>query len=94
MVAKLQEENRRLLKDQSPNHTTTVLSTTDGDILQRLKDSIEKQRDEIRLKEKLLQERSDDVDNVSKLYYEQNIYLILLESLILLIHSVNNTDAD
>lgn len=63
MVAKLQEENRRLLKDQSPN-LTTVMSTTDSDMLQRLKDSIEKQRDEIRLKEKLLQEKADDADNV------------------------------
>lgn len=65
MVAKLQEENRRLLKDLSPNHTSTTLTpTTDGDMLQRLKDSIEKQRDEIRLKEKLLEEKADDVDNV------------------------------
>lgn len=66
MVAKLQEENKKLLKDQNPNHSySTVTSTTDSDMLQRLKDSIEKQRDELRLKEKLLQEKADDVDNVS-----------------------------
>lgn len=66
MVAKLQEDNKKLLKDHSPNHSyTTVSSTTDSDMLQRLKDSIEKQRDEIRLKEKLLQEKADDVDNVN-----------------------------
>lgn len=67
VVAKLQEENRRLLKDQSPNHTATILTpTTENDMLQRLKDSIEKQRDEIRFKEKLLQEKADDVDIVSR----------------------------
>lgn len=66
MVAKLQEENRRLLKDQSPNHTSaSITPTTDSDILQRLKDTIEKQRDDIRFKEKILQEKTDDVDNVS-----------------------------
>lgn len=66
MVAKLQEENRRLLKDQSPTHTNSnVTPMNDSDMLQRLKDSIEKQRDEIRLKEKLLQEKSDNMEIVS-----------------------------
>ncbi|KAJ8967013.1 hypothetical protein NQ314_003130 [Rhamnusium bicolor] len=65
MVSRLQEENRRLLKEQSPNHTYSPLPpSADSDMLQRLKDSLEKQRDEIRLKEKLLQERSCDVDNL------------------------------
>uniref|UniRef100_V5G8A3 RH1 domain-containing protein n=1 Tax=Anoplophora glabripennis TaxID=217634 RepID=V5G8A3_ANOGL len=65
LVSRLQEENRRLLKEQSPNHTyVPIAPTTDNDMLQRLKDSVEKQRDEIRLKEKLLQEKNLDVDNV------------------------------
>ncbi|CAH1184339.1 unnamed protein product [Phyllotreta striolata] len=65
MVSKLQEENRRLLKEQSPNHSPSHLTpTTENDILQRLKDSVEKQRDEIRYKEKLLQEKNGDVDNL------------------------------
>ncbi|XP_028131090.1 RILP-like protein homolog isoform X1 [Diabrotica virgifera virgifera] len=65
MVSKLQEENRRLVKEQSPNHTPANLTpTTENDILQRLKDSVEKQRDEIRFKEKLLQEKNLDVDNL------------------------------
>lgn len=70
-MSRLQEENRRLLKEQSPNHTyLPVTPTTDNDMLQRLKDSVEKQRDEIRLKEKLLQEKNLDVDNVNaKLYF-------------------------
>lgn len=66
MVARLQEENRKLLKDHNPNHTPTQLTpTTDSDMLQKLKDSIEKQRDELRLKEKLLEEKANDVDTVS-----------------------------
>lgn len=65
MVSKLQEENRRLLKEHSPNHTPSNLTpTTENDILQRLKNSVEKQRDEIRFKEKLLQEKNGDVDNL------------------------------
>ncbi|XP_072381358.1 RILP-like protein homolog isoform X4 [Diabrotica undecimpunctata] len=65
MVSKLQEENRRLVKEHSPNHTPANLTpTTENDILQRLKDSVEKQRDEIRFKEKLLQEKNLDVDNL------------------------------
>lgn len=67
MVSKLQEEKRRLLKEHSPNHTPSNLTpTTENDILQRLKNSVEKQRDEIRFKEKLLQEKNGDVDNVRK----------------------------
>lgn len=54
------------MKEQSPNHTYLPMTpTTDNDMLQRLKDSVEKQRDEIRLKEKLLQEKNSDVDNVN-----------------------------
>lgn len=65
MVSKLQEENRRLVKEQSPNHTpANVTPTTENDILRRLKDSVEKHRDEIRFKEKLLQEKNIDVDNL------------------------------
>ncbi|KAJ8956374.1 hypothetical protein NQ318_015112 [Aromia moschata] len=65
LVSRLQEENRRLVKEHSPNHTyPAVTATTDNDVLQRLKDSVEKQRDEIRLKERLLQEKASDVDNL------------------------------
>ncbi|KAJ8916549.1 hypothetical protein NQ315_000191 [Exocentrus adspersus] len=65
IVSRLQEENRRLMKEQSPNHTYLPMTpTTDNDVLQRLKDSVEKQRDEIRLKERLLQEKNLDVDNL------------------------------
>ncbi|CAH1977779.1 unnamed protein product [Acanthoscelides obtectus] len=65
LVSRLQEENRRLLKEQSPEMTPTQLpATPDGDMLQKLKQSIERQRDEIRFKEKLLQEKNSDVDNL------------------------------
>ncbi|XP_074026771.1 rab interacting lysosomal protein like isoform X2 [Leptinotarsa decemlineata] len=65
MVARLQEENKKLMKEQSPNYTLSQLTpSADGDILQKLKDSLEKQRDEIRLKEKMLLEKNTDVDNL------------------------------
>ncbi|CAH0548611.1 unnamed protein product [Brassicogethes aeneus] len=70
MVSKLQEENRRLIKSSSPTHTFTSSGSSienlenDGAILQRLKDSIEKQRDDIRFKEKVLQEKCLDNENL------------------------------
>ncbi|XP_019877849.1 RILP-like protein homolog isoform X1 [Aethina tumida] len=66
VVSKLQEENRRLVKDLSPNHQVRASTDvqSDGAMLQRLKDSLEKQRDEIRLKEKLLQEKATDNENL------------------------------
>lgn len=67
MVTKLQEENRKLVKDQNPNQqspSTPPDLIQDAEMLQRLKDNLEKQRDEIREKEKLLQEKCLDVDNL------------------------------
>lgn len=68
-VSKLEDEIRRLLKEQSPSHSSQYHSPTegnsqDGDILQRLKASLEKHRDEIRMKDKLLLEKNCDIDNV------------------------------
>lgn len=61
------------MKEQSPNHTYVPMTpTTDNDMLQRLKDSVEKQRDEIRVKEKLLQEKNSDVDNVILKQFSHN----------------------
>lgn len=68
MVAKLQEDNRRLLKDQNPDNQLSNGSTDclhDAVMLQRLKDNLEKQREEIREKEKLIQEKNLDAENVS-----------------------------
>lgn len=67
MVTKLQEENRKLVKDQNPNQqspSTPPDLIQDAEMLQRLKDNLEKQRDEIREKEKLLQEKCLAVDNL------------------------------
>ncbi|KAG5893457.1 hypothetical protein JTB14_012174 [Gonioctena quinquepunctata] len=65
VVTRLQDENKRLMKEQSPNHTSLpVIPSTDSDLLQRLKDSVEKQRDEIRYKERMLQDKNSDVDNL------------------------------
>lgn len=67
-VSKLEDEIRRLLKEQSPSHRSQFCETNnaDGDILQRLKTSLEKHREEIRSKDKLLQEKNCDIDNVPK----------------------------
>ncbi|XP_044261186.1 RILP-like protein homolog [Tribolium madens] len=67
VVTRLQEENRRLAKDNStsPHRQPPPLSPpSNGDMLQKLKDSVEKQRDEIRLKDKLLQEKCHDIENL------------------------------
>lgn len=65
-VSRLQEENRRLAKDVSPSHqpTSPPPPGNDGDVLQKLKGNLEKQRDEIRIKEKLLQEKCCDIENL------------------------------
>lgn len=68
LVSRLQEENRRLAKEnvsnlqQSGDLTSSSEVSTDGAVLQRLKDSLEKQRDEIRTKDKLLQDKCCDID--------------------------------
>ncbi|KAH1011748.1 hypothetical protein HUJ04_001050 [Dendroctonus ponderosae] len=66
MVAKLQEENRKLVKVQNPNNQspTTPPDGNDAEMLQKLKDSLEKHREEIREKEKLIQEKCLDADNL------------------------------
>ncbi|VEN51266.1 unnamed protein product [Callosobruchus maculatus] len=65
LVSRLQEENRRLSKEHSPERMSMQLpAAPDGDMLQKLKESVERQRDEIRFKEKLLQEKNSDVDNL------------------------------
>ncbi|CAG9767797.1 unnamed protein product [Ceutorhynchus assimilis] len=68
MVSKLQEENRKLAKTQQnpDNQLPSTLSDNlnDAEMLQRLKDNLEKQRDEIREKEKLLQEKCLDGENL------------------------------
>lgn len=67
LVAKLQDENRKLIKVQNPNNQspTTPPDGNDAEMLQKLKDSLEKHREEIREKEKLIQEKCLDADNVS-----------------------------
>ncbi|XP_065171750.1 RILP-like protein homolog isoform X2 [Atheta coriaria] len=67
LVSQLQDENRRLAKEQqtvpsSKEPTSPSDVPHDGAMLQRLRASLEKQRDDIRLKDKLLQEKCCDVD--------------------------------
>lgn len=80
LVSRLQDENRRLIKQQqqTPNsdNTTNIMTInsespsksgapSDGQILQRLKTQIDKQRDEIKAKDRDLQEKNSDIENVS-----------------------------
>lgn len=63
----MQEENRKLAKEntsslESTNTTTPTETSTDNTVLQRLKDTLEKQRDEIRMKEKQLQDKCCDIE--------------------------------
>lgn len=69
LVSRLQEENRRLAKEHgSSSGHDSGFSESAGDsqtILQSLKATLEKQRDELRLKDRLLQDKTSDVENVS-----------------------------
>ncbi|KAF5284118.1 hypothetical protein FQR65_LT00118 [Abscondita terminalis] len=68
LVSRLQEENRKLVKVQGASHESEVVSLADaighGDMLQKLQTSLEKQRDEIRSKEKQLQDKCYDVEKM------------------------------
>ncbi|KAK4878096.1 hypothetical protein RN001_010602 [Aquatica leii] len=68
LVSRLQEENRKLVKVQGSSQEPEVISTIDtgsnGDMLQKLQTSLEKQRDEIRAKEKLLQDKCCDMEKM------------------------------
>lgn len=66
LVSRLQEENRRLARYRgSDQEGASPEVSSDGAILQSLRSSLEKQRDELKQKEKLLQDRCGDVENVS-----------------------------
>lgn len=75
MVNRLQDENRRLAKDQNNSQPVTpskVLLTPDtsplvedGHMIQKLKEQIDKQRDEFKLKERQLQEKSYNADQLN-----------------------------
>lgn len=66
LVSRLQEENRRLARHRgNDQESSSPEVSSDGAILQSLRLSLEKQRDELKLKEKLLQDRCSDVENVS-----------------------------
>ncbi|XP_017787170.1 PREDICTED: RILP-like protein homolog isoform X2 [Nicrophorus vespilloides] len=68
LVSRLQGENRRLVKEHEnsqhyePRSPTEVIC--DGAMLQRLKATLEKQRDEIRTKDKAIQDKSCDIDTL------------------------------
>ncbi|KAI4454809.1 zinc finger protein dzip1 [Holotrichia oblita] len=63
VVSRLQEENRKLSRqDLRPVQEAQNDISGDGIMLQRLQASLEKQRDELRLKDKLLQEKCNDIE--------------------------------
>lgn len=70
LVTRLQEENRRLVhhnnKGQGDGDGQDVIidESQEGAVLQTLKTTLDKQRDELKLKEKLLLEKNCDVDLV------------------------------
>lgn len=65
LVSRLQEENRRLAKGQGQE--IIVETPEDGTVLHSLKTTLEKQRDELKIKEKALQDKISDVETVSYL---------------------------
>lgn len=67
VVSKLQDENRRLVKVQGSSQAVDLPqeSSSDSDaMLQRLQTVIDKQREELRVKEKKLQERTAEYEAV------------------------------
>ncbi|XP_060533566.1 RILP-like protein homolog isoform X2 [Cylas formicarius] len=67
LVSRLQDENRRLSKTSNPSKhspSTPPDIINNGEVMQKLQDCLEKQRDEIREKENLLQEKSVIVENL------------------------------
>lgn len=89
MVSKLQEENQRLLKDHSPDkYLSSALSepVIDGEMIQRLKNNLEKQRDEIREKERQYQDKCSENENVS----ENNLFLNCQLQYVILVAEISN----
>ncbi|GLV36799.1 Rab interacting lysosomal protein like [Carabus blaptoides fortunei] len=68
VVSKLQDENRRLVKVQGSLQGVDVpsaeLNAESGIMLQRLQTIIDKQREELRVKERHLQDKISDIENL------------------------------
>uniref|UniRef100_A0A1Y1KR30 RH1 domain-containing protein n=1 Tax=Photinus pyralis TaxID=7054 RepID=A0A1Y1KR30_PHOPY len=73
LVSRLQDENRKLAKVRGTSQVAERVSPTEivnnSDMLQKLQLTLEKQRDEIRVKEKLLQEKCGDMEKVIRTLY-------------------------
>lgn len=82
LVSRLQEENRRIQKQQeSPKHddaklrdkqlaeadsTANLLNASDFQKMQLLRGQMEKQRDELKVRDQEIEERNSEIENVSK----------------------------
>lgn len=67
MVTRLQEENRRLAESlqESRSDTFTASQEVDTQVLQRLRSMIDKQRDQIRARDKELMQKSTEIENLT-----------------------------
>lgn len=84
LVNRLQEENRRITKQaNSPKHEpepplanqlskcdgrTNLLNASDFQIMQRLRAQLEKQRDELMCRDQEIQEKNNEIENVSRYF--------------------------
>lgn len=66
LVSSLQEENKRIIQQQQELQSQASSGlVSDSQVLQRLKQQIHKQRDEIKTKDRELQEKIGDVENLN-----------------------------
>ncbi|XP_076626119.1 rab interacting lysosomal protein like isoform X2 [Colletes latitarsis] len=67
MVTRLQDENRRLAEalQESRSDTFTASQEVDIAVLQHLRSMIDKQRDQIRVRDKELQQKNVDIENLT-----------------------------
>lgn len=68
VVSKLQDENRRLVKVQGSSQAFELPQESNSDydvMLQRLQTIIDKQREELRVKERKLQEKTSETEAVT-----------------------------
>lgn len=82
VVSKLQDENRRLVKVQGSSQIVDMPQDSNSDsdaMLQRLQTIIDKQREELRVKERKLQEKTSECEAVNKILYflENNVIFYL-----------------
>lgn len=90
LVSRLQEENRRIQKQQeSPKHddaklkdkqlaeadsTANLLNASDFQKMQGLRGQMEKQRDELKVRDQEIEEKNSEIENVRENYFFRIIH--------------------